>query len=173
GGRGGGQRGAAPAVAAAPAQPGVVAPGQKYDQVYEVRVPANASFTQPYWLREPRKGDRFVWPAGSPASMPFDPPLLMTHASVSYDGAAIAMDHPAEFRSTDRMYGEQRAQVKAVPALSVRLTPDVAVIPLGGNRKKEFTVTIENQSTTPVDSDVRLVTPNGWTVVPATQPLKF
>lgn len=174
GGRGGGGgRGAAPAVAAAPAPPGVVAPGQKYDQVYEVRVPANASFTQPYWLREPRKADRFVWPTGSPANMPFDPPLLMTHASVSYDGVAIAMDRPAEFRSSDRMYGEQRAQVKAVPALSVRLSPDVAVIPIGGNRKKEFTVSIENQSTTAVDGEVRLVTPNGWTVLPATQPVKF
>jgi len=172
GGRGGGgQRGAAPAAPAGP--PGVVAPGQKYDQVYEVRVPANASFTQPYWLREPRKGDRFVWPAGSPANMPFDPPLLMTHASVSYDGVEISMEHPAEFRSSDRMYGEQRAQVKAVPALSVRLTPDVAVIPISGSRKKEFTVNIENQSTTAVNGEVRLVIPNGWTVVPPTQPVKF
>jgi uncharacterized repeat protein (TIGR01451 family) len=172
-GGGGGQRGTVPASAAAPAQPGVVLPGQKYDLVYEVRVPVNASFTQPYWLREPRKGDRFVWPAGSPVNMPFDPPLLMTHASVSYDGVAIAMENPAQFRSTDRMYGEQRAQVKAVPALSVRLTPEVAIIPIGGNRKKDFTVTIENQSTTAVDGEVRLVTPSGWTVVPATQPVKF
>jgi hypothetical protein len=175
GGRGGagGQRGAAPGAAAAPVQPGVVVPGQKYDQVYEVRVPANTAFTQPYWLREPRKGDRFVWPAGSPASMPFDPPLLLTHASVTYDGVALAMERPAEFRSTDRMYGEQRAQIKAVPALSVRLTPEVAVIPIGGDRKKEFTVTIENQSTAAVDGEVRLVTPNGWTVTPAAQPVKF
>ena len=35
-----------------PSQPGVVSPGQKYDQVYLVKVPATASFTQPYWLRE-------------------------------------------------------------------------------------------------------------------------
>jgi LmbE family N-acetylglucosaminyl deacetylase len=174
GGRGGGgARGGGQAAAAAPAQPGVVLPGQKYDQVYEVRVPANATFTQPYWLREPRKGDRFVWPAGAPANMPFDAPLLMTHATVTFDGAAISMARPAEFRSSDRMYGEQRAQVKAVPALSVRLTPEVAVIPLAGNRQKEFTVTIENQNTTAVDGEVRLAIPAGWTSVPATQPVKF
>src|SRR4029453_4677203 len=46
GARGGGQRGGA---AAAPVQPGVVSPGQKYDQVYAIKVPVNASFTQPYW----------------------------------------------------------------------------------------------------------------------------
>src|SRR5262249_25390328 len=158
---------------AAPQQPGVVSPGQKYDQIFTVRVPSNATYTQPYWLREPRKGDRFVWPQGSPADMPFDPALLMTHASVTYDGAAIVMGKPAEFRSTDRMYGEQRAEIKVVPALSVRLSPEVAVIPIGGKREKEFTVDIENQSTSPVDGDVRLVVPNGWTVMPPTQPLKF
>jgi LmbE family N-acetylglucosaminyl deacetylase len=172
GGRGGDARGA-PAAAAAPGPPGVVLPGQKYDQVYEVRVPANATFTQPYWLREPRKGDRFVWPAGSPANMPFDPPLLNTHANITYDNVAIAMDHPAEFRSTDRMYGEQRARLKAVPAVSVRLTPEVAVMPIGGNRKKEFTVTLENQSTTAIDGEVRLSAPPNWTVVPPVQPVKF
>src|SRR5688572_29561810 len=110
GGRGGGGQRGAP-VAAAPAQPGVVLPGQKYDQIYLVKVSAGATFTQPYWLREPRKGDRFVWPQSSPANMPFDPAVLMTRATVVYDGASIALDRPAQFRSSDRIYGEQRAQV--------------------------------------------------------------
>jgi len=171
GGRGGGQRGNAPP--AAPVQPGVVSPGQKYDQVYAIKVPANASFTQPYWLREPRKGDRFVWPEGSAVNMPFDPAVLMTHASLNYEGAVIVLDKNAEFRSSDRMYGEERADIKVVPALSVRIAPDVAVIPLGGKRQKEFTVNIVNQSTTAVDGDVRLAVPMGWTLTPATQPVKF
>ena len=172
GARGGGQRGGG-AAAAPVQQPGVVSPGQKYDQVYAIKVPANATFTQPYWLREPRKGDRFVWPAGSAVNMPFDPALLMTRASLNYDGASISLEKTAEFRSSDRMYGEERADIKVVPALSVRITPDVAVIPLGGKRQKEFTVNIENQSTTAVDGDVRLVVPQGWAVSPATQPVKF
>jgi hypothetical protein len=150
-----------------------VSPGQKYDQVYLIKVPESASFTQPYWLRQARKGDRFVWPQGSAVNMPFDPPVLMTRASIIYDGTAIALDKEAQFRSSDRELGEQRAQVKVVPALSVKTSPDVAVIPLGGKRQKDFTVTIENQSTTPVDGDVRLAVPTGWTVTPATQPVKL
>ena len=176
GGQGGGARGGGPrggAASTAPVQPGVVSPGQKYDQVYMIKVPASASFTQPYWLRETRRGDRFVWPEGSAVNMPFDPALLMTHASVNYDGASLVLDKHAEFRSSDRMYGEERADIKVVPALSVRISPDVAVIPLGGKRQKEFTVSIENQSTTAVDGDVRLVVPQGWTVTPATHAVKF
>jgi LmbE family N-acetylglucosaminyl deacetylase len=179
GARGGarGDRGARGGAGAVPAvvtsEPGVVPPGQKVDQVYSIKVSADATFTEPYWLRQPRKGDRFVWPEGAPANMPFDPPLLMTHASMRYEGTTLVMDKPVEFRSADRIYGEQRADVKVVPALSVRLIPEIAVIPLAGKRQKEFTVQVENQSTTPVDSDIRLVVPSGWTVSPATRTLKF
>ncbi len=148
---------------------GSLQPGQKLDQVFSVTVPVNAEFTQPYWLKQPRQGDRFVWPAGSAANMPFDPPLLETHAEIEYNGAAISMEQPAQFRRTDGILGEQRSLVKVVPALSVRVSPDIAVIPLAGNHKKEFNVTVENQNTTAAETDVRLVIPAGWSVEPATR----
>lgn len=152
---------------------GSLQPGQKLDQVFSVTVPANAEFTQPYWLRVPRAGDRFVWPEGSPANMPFDPPLLETHAQLDYNGAVISMEVPAQFRRTDSMLGEQRSLVKVVPALSVRVEPDIAVIPISGNRKKEYIVTVENQNTAAVESEVHLTIPSGWTVEPASLVLKF
>jgi hypothetical protein len=157
------------------AQPptGSIQPGQKMDQVFNVTVAANADFTQPYWLRSPRQGDRFVWPEGSAANMPFDPPLLITHAAIDYNGAAISLDQPAQFRRTDGMLGEQRSLVKAVPALSVHISPEIAVMPLSGNHKKEFTVTVENQNTAAVDSEIRLVVPSGWSVEPASRTVKF
>jgi LmbE family N-acetylglucosaminyl deacetylase len=152
---------------------GSLMPGQRIDQRYKIKVSANPDFTQPYWLREPRKGDRFVWPAGSAVNMPFDPPLLMTRAEIDYNGVAIGMTQPAEFRRRDEMLGEVRSQVKAVPALSVRISPDIAVIPLAGARQKEFTVTVENQNTAAADAEVRLVTPSGWTAAPPTRIVKF
>jgi LmbE family N-acetylglucosaminyl deacetylase len=184
GGRGGGQatnpaptarggRGGEGGTAAANATPASIAPGQKYDQVYAVRVPATADFTQPYWLRQPRAGDRFVWPAGSPASMPFDEPLLTTRAILTYDGAPITISRPAQFRSVDRMLGEHRAELKVVPALSVSLSPEVGIIPIEGSRSKEFTLTVENQGTGAVDGQARLIIPAQWTVTPAVQSVRF
>jgi hypothetical protein len=105
--------------------------------------------------------------------MPFDAPVLTANARLNYLDTTILLQHAAQFRSNDRMYGEQRALLKVVPALSVRISPDVAVIPIGGARRKEFTVSIENQSTAAVDGDLRLIVPTGWTVTPATQALKF
>jgi len=157
------------------AQPatGSLQPGQKMDQVFNVTVGPNAEFTQPYWLRVPRQGDRFVWPEGSAANMPFDPPLLITHAQLDYNGSTISMDQSAQFRRTDGMLGEQRSLIKVVPALSVRISPEIAVIPLSGSHKKEFTVTVENQNTAAAETEVRLAIPSGWTVDPASRILKF
>src|SRR5215813_3317885 len=41
---------------------GSIASGQRLDQKYKVKAAATSDFTQPYWLRQPRRGDRFVWP---------------------------------------------------------------------------------------------------------------
>jgi len=55
--------------------------GQRLNEIYKVTVASDAPYTQPYWLKQPRDGDRFVWPAGSPANMPFDPPTHSVHAA--------------------------------------------------------------------------------------------
>ncbi len=152
---------------------GSLQPGQRLDQKYKVKVAAAAEFTQPYWLQQPRRGDRFVWPVVANNALPSDEPLLRTTAEVQYQGTAIAMTRPAEFRRVDRMFGEQRTSVKVVPAISVNVGPGIAIVPLGGNRKKEFTVSVENQNASPVTAEVTLVVPNGWTVAPPTQMVSF
>ena len=152
---------------------GSLAPGDKLTQKFKVKVAANAPYTQPYWLQQPRVGDRFVWPANAPANMPFDPPLLMTDVEVQYKGTPIEMHQAAEFRHVDSVYGELRNLINVMPALSLRVSPEIAVVPVAGNRKKEFTVTIENQNTTAAESEVRLVVPQGWTVTPESRPIKL
>ena len=57
---------------------GGLIPGGSLEQTFRVRVSREAEFTQPYWLREPHSGDRFVWPDGPPSTLPFDRPLLLT-----------------------------------------------------------------------------------------------
>jgi LmbE family N-acetylglucosaminyl deacetylase len=147
---------------------GSLNPGQRLDQKYKIKVSNTPDFNQPYWLRVPRSGDRFVWPAMSPGSIPQDQPLLPTRADVNYQGTTIVMKKPAEFRRVDHIYGEQRTLLKVVPALSVTVSPQTAIVPLKGNRQKEFTITLEDQNPAPMNADVSLITPAGWTVSPAT-----
>jgi LmbE family N-acetylglucosaminyl deacetylase len=152
---------------------GSLQPGQRLDQKYKVKVSATADFTQPYWLRQPRRGDRYVWPSVPAGTVPTDDLLLSTRADVEYQGTIISMKRPAEFRRIDHILGEQRVAVKVVPALSVGVSPEIALVPLKGSRQKEITVTVENQNTTPISGEVNLVLPNGWSSVPTTRPLNF
>src|SRR5437667_2472823 len=105
---------------------GSLEPGQRLDQKYKMRVSGGAGFTQPYWLRQPRRGDRFVWPDVPAGTLPMDEVLLSTRAEVDYEGTTIVMKRPAEFRRVDRMFGEQRTALKVVPSLSVVVSPDIA-----------------------------------------------
>jgi LmbE family N-acetylglucosaminyl deacetylase len=148
---------------------GSLNPGQRLDQKYKVKVSDTADFNQPYWLRQPRRGDRFVWPATPPGTIPEDRPLLPTRAEVEYQGTTIVMKKPAEFRRVDHIYGEDRTLLKVVPALSVSVSPQTAIVPLKGNREKEFTVTLENQNPAAMNAEVSLVMPPGWNVSPATR----
>ena len=145
---------------------GSLNPGQRLDQKYKVKVSATADFNQPYWLRQPRRGDRFVWPATSPGTIPEDQPLLPTRAEVTYQGTTIVMKKLAEFRRVDHIYGEERTLLKVVPALSVTVSPQIAIVPVKGERQKEFTVTLENQNPAAMNAEVSLITPAGWSVLP-------
>src|SRR5215831_421079 len=117
---------------------GSIASGQRLDQKYKVKAAATSDFTQPYWLRQPRRGDRFVWPDVPAGTLPMDTVLLRARVETDYEGVSLVMKKPAEFRRVDRMLGEQRTAVKVVPALSVSVSPDIAIVPLKGLRKKEF-----------------------------------
>jgi len=147
--------------------------GQRLDQKYKVKVSATPEFTQPYWLRQPRQGDRFVWPNVAPGLLPADDVLLLTKAEVDYQGTQILLKKPAEYRRVDRMLGEQRTGLKVVPGLSVSISPDIGIVPLKGQRQKEFTVTVENQNSGPVNGEVALVLPAGWSASPRSRALNF
>ncbi len=146
---------------------GSLDPGQRMDQRFKVRVARNADFTQPYWLRQHRQGDRFVWPAVKPGELPMDEPVFSARADVDYQGMPLRLTKPVEFRRVDQMNGEQRTGVKVVPSLSLVVSPDIAIVPLKGNRRKELTVTVENQSPSATTAGVSLVVPAGWTFTPA------
>ncbi len=147
--------------------------GQRLDQKYKVKVGANTDFTQPYWLRTPRRGDRFVWPATADGKLPEDQALLPTRVEVDYEGVVLATQKSAQYRRIDRMLGEQRTALKAVPALSVSVSPNIAIVKLKGTRQKEFTVTLENQNPAPLSGDVVLELPAGWTSDPAARPFSL
>ena len=150
-----------------------VASGARVEQSITVRAAPEASFTQPYWLRESRTIDRFAWPEGDPATLPFELPLMPARTEIDFEGGTFVIPGHAEYCYVDDVLGERRSLVSVVPEVSVQLAPEGAVVPLSGAREKEFVVTLHNQAPSGGTAQVRLTLPDGWTATPALEIVQF
>ena len=139
---------------------------------FRAQAPADAPLTQPYWLAQPRKGDRFDWPAGSPAGAPFAEPLLTAHLPVEAAGVSFELARPVEYRYADRIRGEIRRHVAVVPAVAVGLDSRLMVVPSGrAAEPRTVAVRVSSQAGTNVNGTVTLEMPQGWAAVPARVPV--
>ena len=149
---------------------------------YRVTAPADAPLTQPYYLADPRDGDKYRWPAGSPKAMPFASPLLVGEVTLQVGGERVAggglalqmggerviVSKPVEFRYADRVRGELRRQINVVPPVAVGIDSPLLIVPLGPKpHQHRVVVRAMSFSTRPVTGSLRLRVPQGWTAVPA------
>ncbi len=144
--------------------------GKGTEVAFKVTVGADARYSQPYWHRNP-KVDRYDLDVPADQSRPWSPPDVV--ASVRYASGpasgevAVTIESPAEFRYQGRWVGgEKQKIVNVVPALSVSLTPEVAVMPAGAGGSREFRVIVTSGARASGEAVVRLEVPARWTVAP-------
>ena len=98
---------------------------------FEVEVPQNTAYTQPYWSRASEYHDA-VYTLNHPESrfLPFTPPEV--HGVVTYrvDGVDFTVTQPAQTRSINRPWGERRRLLTVAPAISLSVSPHIGVIPI-------------------------------------------
>ncbi len=127
-------------------------------------------YAQPYWRRSGPTAWRYEIENTAWETLPFAPAEIQ--ASLRYagtGGVSAALDEPALVRYEGRWVGDEKQKtVRSVPQLSVTLTPEIAVFPLGARSvKREFRVEVTSNSKEPVTTTVRLEAPPGWIVEPA------
>ncbi len=155
--------------------PDSLAPGTLLTRRFRVTVPADAELTQPYFLRRPRDGDLYRWPAELGAvGVPFEAPVLAVAAGLRLDGVPLEISSAATFRGLDKMQGEFRRPLRIVPAVGVRLEPGLAILPLAvAGEPRHFTVRLRAEAPEGIDGMLRLRVPEGWSVQPAALPVRF
>ena len=156
------------ATAGDPAPQGEVAPGALVRRRYRVRVPADAPPTIPYFLRQPRDGDLYRWPADwTVDGRPFEPAPVRASALVRVANAEVPMEREATFRAVDLRQGELRRPILVVPAVSVALEPQTSILPTGGApRPLRYRVRLQGQAPRPVSGTLRVTVPQGWRAEP-------
>jgi LmbE family N-acetylglucosaminyl deacetylase len=152
-----------------------------------LEIPADARSTEPYWHRKGEAG-RYTFDADAPFGLPMRPTPFRARVALAVDGDEIVDDLPVQERYEGNIFsGEKRTELLVVPALSVRVTPEIAIVPAAAIRAtrtgsvrggapsadREVRVTVVNDANGPLEATLRLDVPSGWTATPATQAVKF
>jgi LmbE family N-acetylglucosaminyl deacetylase len=143
-------------------------PGAVVNWTFDLTIPDSATPTRPYYLRQPRDGDLYVWPAG-PAELlgePFEEPLLIAEFGTDVGAREVT------YRFRDQTSGEVRRPVTVIPRVDVKLDPDTLVWPAGARTPRRFSVTLVHGARDPTTGVVRLLAPPRWTVS-AARPFTF
>ena len=196
GGGPGGGRGGGPS--APPSQP---LSTLRKDQVAQcapsMTVPKNARVSEPYWHRAGEAG-RYTFDQDAPFGLPYRPTPFRAQITLTINGADGPQDivdvSPIQYRYEGNIFsGEKRSEVLVVPAASVQVTPEIAIIPASSIRPaarptgartsqtaraasgpgRDVRVTVVNDAKGAAESTVRLQVPAGWTVTPAQEVVKF
>ena len=149
----------------------------------EALVPEDEPASVPYFLAQPRDGERYVWPEGDHVGgLPANRPLLTGRAEFVLDVpeedgfgglVPLAVERPVTYRGVDKASGEFRKPLLVVPTLSVSPEPAGLVWPLDRTEPAEVRVRISSASPETVRATVRLEMPSGWVSRPASRPVRL
>jgi LmbE family N-acetylglucosaminyl deacetylase len=156
--------------AAAEPPPTQVAPGAEVRVPFEVTVAPDAPPSRPYWRKAPDR-DRLLVDRPQDETRPWSPPDVV--ARVEWGPHGIATTEPARWLGQRSPGVERRRLPAVVPALSVRIAPSVAVVPLGRRTPRAFKATVTDFTKEGGPASVRLLAPEGWTVTPAAREIAF
>lgn len=137
---------------------------------FQVLVPPNADYTRPYW--RPRDSVEESWyQLDEPQYIlrPFAPYPLQAVVTLSVDGVPVEIRRNVLTTRHETGLGQVLLPLIVGPAISVALTPQAAVLPIGNQGAAPFAVTaqISGDVAAAARGTVRLHLPAGWKSDPA------
>jgi LmbE family N-acetylglucosaminyl deacetylase len=153
-----------------------------------VSIPANARTTEPYWTREGESG-RYVFADDAPFGLPFRPTPFHARFELTLSGAQVPVVIDVANRYEGNIFsGEKRMDLLVVPALTVRMTPDIVIVPTTSVAPQKtastdgaepdphvriLKVTVTHNAPEAIGAEVSLAVPRGWRAAPATSRVTF
>jgi hypothetical protein len=121
------------------APPPLPMPSVRKDQVAHceptLTIPLNAVVNEPYWHRAGQAG-RYTFDPDAPFGLPMRPTPFYVQVTLGLPGGEEVIEGmPVQHRYEGNIFsGEKRTELLVVPALSVRVTPEIAIIPAASIR---------------------------------------
>jgi LmbE family N-acetylglucosaminyl deacetylase len=132
------------------------------------RIPDDAPYSQPYWLRKPRTLGAFTVDDQKLIGLPENPPALPIEIVLQVNGEELRYIVDTQYRTADAVAGELPRPLVISPPAFVNVLDSVFVFPT--NQRKSVSVRV-TAATGSVKGELKLATPQGWEVSPASVPV--
>ena len=129
-------------------------------------IPADQPYSQPYWLAEPKQGDRYGVSDQLEIGVPENPPLLEASFRMRVDETGIDLMLPVHHRYVDRVRGELTRPIAVVPPVAVQFAAKTFVFP--DQSAKTVSVAVKGEVANS-NGTARLEMPAAWSDAPSAQ----
>lgn len=135
------------------------------DARFELTVPKNAKFTQPYFSRPNIEQSYYDISDLKYLNQPLSPYPLAAWAQFEFEGVPVRVGQVVQTIKRVNGFGVVSEPLVVGPAMSVTINPKAGIVPLKG---KEFSVTtgIRSNVKGAAKGNVKLELPSGWTSTP-------
>jgi LmbE family N-acetylglucosaminyl deacetylase len=128
-----------------------------------ILIPANAPFTQPFWLEKPSNGKIYTFSDKNQIHLAESPPALSTKFFFKIDELEFKYDIPVKNRWNDAIKGEQFRPFIIRPRLSVAIDKPTYIF--AGSSSHDIEVRVKATSMD-LEGQLQLELPDGWDVQP-------
>ncbi len=137
---------------------------------FAVKIPADAPYTQPYWLVERPDLGAYKISDQRQVGQPENPPAIVVKMTITSNDGSMDLEVPVRYRAVDPVEGEQYRPFSIVPPVAANLPEKVYVFPDGGSKSVQVNL---RAAAAKVSGTVALQVPEGWQVTPANFPFEF
>jgi LmbE family N-acetylglucosaminyl deacetylase len=132
------------------------------------KIPDNAPYSQPYWLRKPETLGTFAVDDQKLIGLPENPPALPIEVVLQVSGQELRYTVDTKYRPADTVPTEVPRSVVIAPPVFANVTNNVLVFPT--NKSKTVSVHV-TAATGPVKGELKLNAPQGWEISPVSIPV--
>ncbi len=158
-----------------PELPATVSRNGRIEARFDVVVAANSDYDRPYWRRDDPAVDRFTLAEPQYLGLPWRPTSVRAEIAIRSGDVDVTLSETVQHRYAGRWVGgEKQKQVSVLPKVSVAVSPEVIVFPIGADdRTRPASVTARYEGVEPARGTLALEAPPGFTVEPASVDLAF
>lgn len=136
------------------------------DGIFSVQVPPHPGYTRPYFKRDHIEKPYYDMDQPDDQNLSTAPYPLYAIATLLYHGVEFPLEQPVETVRKQAGLGPVFEPLIVAPALSVEITPRIALMPLT-RKTLQVTATVRSNVEGPAAGNLKLQAPAGWTVSPA------